>query len=122
MVRGTPNSARSVRAKRPPFVAIWLIQTWGSRRYCNDLLGDLIEQYGTGRSRAWCLRQAAWAVWFARVEAVRASPLAAAIKALILAFGLITLGASTLSSAESVHEESCPRSSCGAVAADAPGR
>jgi hypothetical protein len=117
-----PNVAPLIRARRPPFMAIWLIRTWGSRRYRNDLVGDLIEQHVAGRSGAWCFRQAAWAVWLARVEAFRTSPWVAAIKALILALGMITLGASTLSWAESVPDEACPTAFCGAVAGDAPGR
>jgi hypothetical protein len=99
-----------------------MIETWGSRRYRNDLLGDLTEEYCAGRSRAWCLRQAAWAVWLAGVEAFRASPWVSALKALILAFGMITLGAGTLSWAASAHDAECPGASCGEDAADPPGR
>jgi hypothetical protein len=77
----------------------------------------LIEQYRGGRSRAWCWRQAVFAIWLARVEAFRRSPWMSAVQALILAFGLITLGASTLSWAESVHEDACRAANCGAVAA-----
>jgi hypothetical protein len=122
MLPPIPNSSRSARTKKPPLMALWVIQVWGSRRYRNDLLGDLTEQYRAGRSRAWCWRQAACAVWLARVETFRSSPWVAAIKALILAFGMITLGASTLSWAESLHDEGCRTAGCGAVATDARGR
>jgi hypothetical protein len=108
--------------KMPPRMAIWLIATWGSRRYRGDLIGDLIEQHRTGRSRAWCWRQAAWALWLARVEAWRTAPWMAAIKALLVAFGVLTLGVSTLSWAESVHDDTCEAASCGAVAPTVPGR
>ncbi len=103
-------------------MAMWLIKTWGSPHYRNDLLGDLVEQYRAGRSRAWCWRQAAWALWLPRAAAFRSSPWMAAVKALILAFGVIALGIGTLSWAASVHDEACRAASCGGVAAGAPGR
>jgi hypothetical protein len=46
----------------------------------------------------------------------------AAIKALIVAFGMLTLGVSTLSWAESVHDDACEAASCGAVVPAVPGR
>jgi hypothetical protein len=121
MLQRTSNSAPPAGKKMPPLVAIWLIEAWASPRYRSDLLGDLIEQYRAGRSRAWCWRQAGWALWLARVEAFRASPWMAAVKALILAFGVITLGISTLSWAASVPDDACKAASCG-IAATAPGR
>ena len=107
--------------KSPPRMAIWLIETWGSKRYRSDLLGDLVEQYRAGRSRGWCWRQAAWTLWIARVEAFRNAPWITAVKALILAFGVITLGVSTLSWAESVHDDDC-EAGCAAAGSAAPVR
>lgn len=109
------------RESFPPRMAIWLIETWGSKRYRSDLLGDVVEQYRAGRSRAWCWRQAAWTLWIARVEAFRNAPWITAVKALILAFGVITLGVSTLSWAESVHDDAC-EAGCAAADAAVPGR
>jgi hypothetical protein len=44
-----------------------------------------------------------------------------ALKALILAFGVITLGVSTLSRAESVHDDDC-EAGCAAAGSAAPVR
>jgi len=122
MLHGMRESGSQGGVKMPPRMAIWLIETWGSRRYRSDLLGDLIEQYAAGRSRAWCWRQAVWALWLAPREAFRTAPWMAAIKALIVAFGMLTLGVSTLSWAESVHDDACEAASCGAVVPAVPGR
>jgi hypothetical protein len=126
---GAQARAKNASAKRmqeatkmPPRMAIWLIESWGAPRYRSDLLGDLVEQYRAGRSRAWCWRQAAWSLGLARVEAFRASPWMTAVKALIVAFGVVTLGVSTLSWAESVHEVACTAASCAAAAPATPGR
>jgi hypothetical protein len=119
--QGTQKNILQVNDSLPQLL-IWLIETWGSPRYRDDLLGDLIEQHRAGRSRAWCWRQAAGAFWLGRVEVFRASPWMAAVKALILAFGVITLGVSTLSWAESVHDDACKAASCAAEAFGAPGR
>jgi hypothetical protein len=117
-----PRGNTPALGKTPPFMAIWLIENWGSPRYRTDLVGDLVEEYRAGRSRAWCWRQALCALWLGRVEAFRSSPWVAAVKALILAFGMITLGISTMSWAESVHDEQCRPASCATDAADAAGR
>jgi hypothetical protein len=122
MSQGTPNPAPPAARQMPPLMAIWLIEKWGSPRYRNDLLGDLVEQYRAGRSRAWCWRQVAWALWLPRAEAFHSSPWMAAVKALILALGVITVGISTLSWAASVHDDACQAANCGSAAGAAPGR
>jgi len=111
----------SVAPAMPP-LAIWLLRNWGSPRYRESLVGDLIEQRRAGRSRVWCWRQVALALWLARVDAPRSARWLAAIKALILAFGVITLGAGTLAWAESVHGNACRAVSCGGHFQAIPGR
>lgn len=46
----------------PPRLATWLLQRWGSGPQCESLVGDLIEQYQHGRSRAWYRRQVLTAI------------------------------------------------------------
>jgi hypothetical protein len=104
-----------------PSAAVWLLKTWGSARYRESLLGDLIEQRRAGRSAGWCLRQVAWALWLARVEGFRSPRWRAAIKALIVTFGIAALGAGTLSWAESVHGDACEAASCSGHVEAAPG-
>jgi hypothetical protein len=110
-----------------PRTAVWLLKTWGSPRYRECLLGDLVEQRCAGRSIGWCWSQVAWALWLARLEGFRSGRWSAAVKALIVTFGIAALGAGTLAWAESVHvdahrAESCSRvESCSGHIEAAPG-
>lgn len=61
----------------PPKIATWLLRKWGSHYHAESLAGDLLEQYGEGRSRAWYWRQVAAAVSVAQAQAVRRSASAA---------------------------------------------
>lgn len=104
-----------------PRTAVWLLKTWGSPRYRESLLGDLVEQRCAGRSMGWCLRQVAWALWLARVEGFRAGRWRAAIKALLATFGIVALGAGTLAWAEAVHGDTCRVENCSGHIEAAPG-
>lgn len=111
-----PDSTESFdQAVMLPRTAVWLLKTWGSPRYRESLLGDLIEQRCAGRSLGWCSRQVAWALWLARVEGFRSGRWRAAIKALIVTFGIAALGTGTLVWAESVHGDARRAESCGRV-------
>lgn len=104
-----------------PRTAVWLLKTWGSPRYREALLGDLIEQRRAGRTIGWCLREVAWALWLARVEGFRSARWRAAVKALMVALGIVALGAGTLSWAESVHGGACKAASCSGPIEITPG-
>jgi hypothetical protein len=99
--------------RAPPKAALWLLKQVGSPYHGESLAGDLIEQFQEGRSRAWCWRQVVVAILYARGRFIRALPWKAAaremahllagrwprraaIKALLLAFGVIALGIGTL--------------------------
>jgi hypothetical protein len=55
----------------PPRVATWLLQRFAAGRYSESMAGDLIEQYGRGRSRSWYWRQVVLAVLITRARAMR---------------------------------------------------
>jgi hypothetical protein len=81
----------------PPRFAMWVLKHFASATYRDSLAGDLIEQHARGRTRAWCWRQVLAALAIAPVSALRRAPWMAAIKAALLALGLITLGVGTMS-------------------------
>jgi MFS family permease len=58
----------------PPGLALWFLEHWGSPYHRESLAGDLIEQYREGRSKAWCWKQVAVAVWVARGQFIRSLP------------------------------------------------
>jgi hypothetical protein len=91
----------------PPRSALWLLKHFASARYRESLTGDLIEQCARGRSRGWCWRQVLAALALAPVNAVRSAPWMAAVKAALLALGLITLGINTLSWASDPPYDPC---------------
>jgi hypothetical protein len=81
----------------PPRIAMWLLKHFASTNYRDSLAGDLIEQLARGRSRAWCWRQVIVALGLAPLSALQRAPWMAAIKAVLLALGLISLGVGTMS-------------------------
>ena len=83
--------------RAPPKLALWLLKSLGSPYHGEALAGDLIEQYQQGRSRVWCWWQVLAALFYARVRFIGALPRRAAIKALLLAFGVLALGVGTIS-------------------------
>jgi hypothetical protein len=100
-------------AKRmPPRSALWLLAHFASARYRESLAGDLIEQYARGRSLGWCWRQVLAALALAPVSALRSAPWMAALKAALLALGLITLGINTLSWASDSQQDPCAGRIC----------
>ena len=65
-----------MKSAKPPVVPTWLLERIGSDS--NDaVLGDLIEQYGAGRSRFWYWRQALATVLFSATRDIRAYKLLA---------------------------------------------
>ncbi|PYR52902.1 MAG: hypothetical protein DMF89_01090 [Acidobacteria bacterium] len=70
-----------MKSAKPPVVPTWLLERIGSDP--NDtVLGDLIEQYGAGRSRFWYWRQALATVLFSATRDIRAYKLLA-VRALV---------------------------------------
>jgi hypothetical protein len=67
----------------PPVIATWLLKRFGAGRYSESMVGDLIEQYGQGRSRSWYWKQVVVAILIARASAMQMRPWIAA-KTLIL--------------------------------------
>lgn len=46
-------------APTPPRLATWLLEKGGPSARAEELIGDLVEEYGTGRTRTWFWRQVA---------------------------------------------------------------
>lgn len=74
--------------RRPPVVAAWLLQTFGSGPTIDALLGDLSEEYLAGRSRAWFWWQVLLAIAVTFANDVRANGL---LTARAVALGVLTL-------------------------------
>jgi hypothetical protein len=51
-----------MRSSQPPKLATWILQRFASGRDKEPLLGDLVEEYNSGRSRSWFWRQMITAV------------------------------------------------------------
>ena len=83
--------------RTPPRIAMWLLKHFAAPSYRESLAGDLIEQLARGRSRAWCWRQVIAALSLAPLSVLQRAPWMAALKAALLALGLITLGVGTMS-------------------------
>jgi hypothetical protein len=96
----------------PTRIAMWMLERFASAHYRESLAGDLIEQLACGRSRAWVWRQVLAAVAIAPLSALRRAPWMAAIKAALLALGLITLGIGTMSWASDRQSDTCTAPSC----------
>jgi len=60
-----------VKAVHPPSLATKLLEAFVSQRTSQPLVGDLIEQYARGRSRAWYWRQVFLAVVISAYREVR---------------------------------------------------
>jgi hypothetical protein len=45
--------------RKPPILAIWLLNNFGPARHSSPLAGDLCEEFRDGRSRSWFWRQTA---------------------------------------------------------------
>jgi hypothetical protein len=89
-----------MRPSHPPIMATWLLEHLLSDSVNESLIGDLIEEYGRGRSRFWYWKQTVAAVVVSSRDEVHAHALVA-IKALItgwaaqflfefIAWGLLT--------------------------------
>jgi hypothetical protein len=94
---------------RTPKIAMWLLRCCTPRAYREAIIGDVIEMREAGRSYLWCWHQALAAVlpWIG--SGVRASRWFTALKALIVAFGMITLGMGTMVWAESLSTDGASR-------------
>ncbi len=71
-----------MKHSHPPIVATWLLEHLRSDSVNECLIGDLMEEYGHGRSSAWYWKQAALAILVSSRNDVRAHILIS-IKALI---------------------------------------
>jgi carboxymethylenebutenolidase len=58
----------------PPIFATWLLQHVGNQYQRDALIGDLIEEYHSGRSQAWYWRQVGLALLANSYEALRRRP------------------------------------------------
>lgn len=92
-----------------PPLAVWLISRFAPARHREALLGDLSEQLAAGRSSLWYWRQTFAAVCSVHWPVSR--PLLTALKAALLALGLIVMGAGTLSWAQTLQQD-CGASTC----------
>jgi hypothetical protein len=61
-----------MRSSHPPIVATWLLEHLRSDKVNESLLGDLMEDYGRGRSNAWYWRQVLAAIVVSSCDEVRA--------------------------------------------------
>jgi hypothetical protein len=51
-----------MNTRKPPRLAIWLLERLGTGYHGESLAGDLIEQYKHGKSQLWLWRQVAFAI------------------------------------------------------------
>ena len=58
---------------KAPTAAIWLLEHLLSGSGCDALIGDLVEQFAAGRSRAWFWRQAMVSIMVGAVRDLRAN-------------------------------------------------
>jgi hypothetical protein len=94
-----------MRKADPPALALLLLRTFGSRAYRESLAGDLIEACARGAGRAWVWREVLHAIGATIVRRLSFAGWLSAIKAVILAAGLIMLGAATFSWAASLTDD-----------------
>jgi hypothetical protein len=80
-----------MRSANPPRVATWLLTQFTSADRLESLTGDIIEQYGCKRSRAWYWRQVIASIIAEIVSEVRYHPLFTA-RALLLGWTLRWIG------------------------------
>ena len=99
-----------MKPRTPPRLAEWLLQRLAASYRRDSLLGDVLEQYQQGRSRAWYWGQvgsaSSWALLrFARSATVTRAArvilrvtgeILAILKRFATAFAIVTLGAATL--------------------------
>jgi|SRR5580700_7042161 hypothetical protein len=101
--------------RAPPVVATWLIERLGPVHHRESLTGDLIEQYGRGRSESWYWRQVAIAVFLARLHFVRSAlaiPKAKVILRLVIECAILALGVGTLTWAATANKVPCAIGIC----------
>jgi hypothetical protein len=98
--------------REPPRMAVWLLKQWASPYRRESLLGDLLEMYRAGRSRAWYWRQVMAALILARVRPLRSHPrtgfgttLVRLVNALLLA-AIIALGVGSFTQADTTRIDS----------------
>jgi hypothetical protein len=72
-----------MKAQRPPTLATWLLERLGSDLQNEQIVGDLIEQYADGRTRAWYWRQVTAAIVAGFFEQINSHKLLA-LRALIV--------------------------------------
>jgi len=95
--------------REPPRMAVWLLKRWASPYQRESLVGDLLEMYRTGRSRAWYWRQVIIALILARARSLHTLPhtgfgtvLLRLVNALFLA-AIIALGVGSLTQADTTR-------------------
>jgi hypothetical protein len=71
-----------MRSSHPPIMATWLLEHLRSDKQNESLIGDLVEDYGRGRSNAWYWRQVLAAIVVSSCDEVRAHVFIA-IKAMV---------------------------------------
>jgi hypothetical protein len=76
-----------VSFRRPPRLALWLLEHAWVGVYREALTGDLIEHYQAGQSRWWFWRQVGYALVIAGIPST--------LHKLLAAFGLVALGVGT---------------------------
>jgi hypothetical protein len=91
-------------ARKPPRFARWLVEHFASSYQREALVGDLFEEYQSGRSRLWYWRQALYAV--ARV-AHGFSFVRRLTRRLVVLLAIAALGVGTLTWAATTYAPSC---------------
>lgn len=80
-----------MRSSHPPASAIWLLERCSLGRRNDSLIGDLIEEYGQGHSRAWFWRQAVIAVATSFLAQLRLHPLLM-VRAIVSGWAVLYVG------------------------------
>jgi hypothetical protein len=105
-------------ARKPPKLAMYLLERYASPYQRESLSGDLIEQFQSGRSTWWLSRQVLSAIlvaWMRVIESKNWPALAKSmlriVNAIMLAAAL-ALGVGTLTRADSPQETCIPQARC----------
>jgi hypothetical protein len=107
-----------MNARKPPKLAMYLLERFASPYHRESLSGDLIEQFQAGSSTCWVWRQvlsAILAAWMRVVESKKWPFLAKSILRIVNAIMLaaaLALGVGTLTRADSPQETCIPQAGC----------
>lgn len=92
-----------MKVRKPPALAHWILCRWTTGLYKDALIGDLMEQYQSDRSRAWYWGQTAITIVVTRMGQIR-PPERKLMRLAATAFAILALGVGTFTWAKTIRE------------------